>query len=156
MQCAAIEFARQACGLERANSTEIDPTTPHPVIYLMPEQLSYTAKGGTMRLGAYECELAEGSRARGIYGEPVIRERHRHRYEYNNDYKDRMGEAGMRFSGICPQNGLVEVLEIPDHPWFVGVQFHPELRSRPRRPHPLFASFVGAAVRRREERKADA
>ena len=154
LHCAVIEFARHACGLERANSTEFDPATPHPVIYLMPEQLSYTTKGGTMRLGSYDCELAEGSRARAIYEEPLIRERHRHRYEYNNDYRDQMERGGLRCSGICPQNGLVEVIELPEHPWFMGVQFHPELKSRPRSPHPLFRSFVAAAVVRRRERLA--
>ncbi len=149
MHCAVIEYARNVCGLERANSTEFDPETPHPVIYLMPEQLAYTTKGGTMRLGAYECQLAEGSRARAIYGTETIRERHRHRFEYNNDYLESMRERGLRFSGICPQNGLVEMVELADHPWFVGVQFHPELRSRPQRPHPIFREFVAAAVARR-------
>jgi CTP synthase len=149
MHCAVIEYARNVCGLEKANSTEFDSETPHPVIYLMPEQLAYTTKGGTMRLGAYDCRLEEGSRARAIYGEEVIRERHRHRFEYNNDYLDLMRERGLRFSGICPQNGLVEMIELADHPWFVGVQFHPELRSRPQRPHPIFREFVAAAVTRR-------
>jgi CTP synthase len=149
MHCAVIEYARNVCGLEKANSTEFDPETPHPVIYLMPEQLAYTTKGGTMRLGAYECRLEEGSRGRAIYGEELIRERHRHRFEYNNDYFELIQKRGLRFSGICPQNDLVEVIELTGHPWFVGVQFHPELRSRPQRPHPLFREFVAAAVARR-------
>jgi CTP synthase len=146
LHCATIEFARHVCGLERANSTEFDPATPHPVIYLMPEQLAYTTKGGTMRLGAYDCAIKRGSRAWDAYSSDMVRERHRHRYEYNNEYKARMEEHGMVFSGICPQNDLVEMLELPQHPWFVGVQFHPELKSRPRLPHPLFQAFVGAAV----------
>lgn len=149
LHCATIEFARHACGLARANSTEFDPGTPHPVIYLMPEQLAYTTKGGTMRLGSYECRIAPASRAFGAYGQELIKERHRHRYEFNDAYRSALEEGGMVFSGICPQNGLVEMLEIPDHPWFVAVQFHPELKSRPRHPHPLFRGFVAAAAAHR-------
>ncbi len=156
LHCATIEFARNVCGLDRANSTEFDPATPHPVIFLMPEQLAYTTKGGTMRLGAYECRLAAGSRSREIYGRELIQERHRHRYEFNNEYKRVMEEHGMLFSGICPQNGLAEILELPNHPWFVGVQFHPELKSRPRNPHPLFRSFVAAAVAHRQRQQVKA
>jgi len=155
LHCATIEFARHVAGLERANSTEFDPATPHPVIYLMPEQLAYTTKGGTMRLGSYDCQLAPGSMVGEVYGEPLIRERHRHRYEFNNEYRERLEQSGLRFPGVCPQNGLVEILEIPDHPWFVAVQFHPELKSRPRRPHPLFRDLVAAAVKRRQARRPE-
>ena len=154
LHCATIEFARHVCGLEQANSSEFDSATPHPVIYLMPEQLAYTTKGGTMRLGGYDCEIQPGSRAAEIYGTNLVRERHRHRYEFNSAYRQTMEEHGMRFPGICPQNELVEMLELPDHPWFVAVQFHPELNSRPRRPHPLFRSFVEAALNHQRKSQA--
>ena len=146
MQCAVIEFARNVLGLKDANSTEMDPNTPDGVIAMMQEQRSISEKGGTMRLGAYDCELLEGSRAIGIYGQKKISERHRHRYEFNNDYRDRYEAAGMRATGINPASGLVEIVELPDHPWFMGVQFHPEYRSTVLRPHPLFIGFVQAAL----------
>ncbi len=150
LHCATIEFARDVCGLVGANSTEFDPATPHPVIDLMPDQAAnLRSLGGTMRLGGYDCDLAPESRVREIYGVARIRERHRHRYEFNAEYRGAMEARGLRFPGVCPQNGLVEILELPDHPWFVAVQFHPELRSRPQRPHPLFRSFVQAAVSHR-------
>lgn len=145
LQCAVIEFARNVCGVEEANSAEFAAETPDPVIALLDSQLKVTTKGGTMRLGAYPCELAEGSRARSIYGESEVQERHRHRFEVNNEYRDALAAKGMVFSGTSPGGGLVEMIEIPDHPWFVAGQFHPELKSRPTRPHPLFASFIEAA-----------
>jgi CTP synthase len=148
MQCATIEFARNVCGLEGANSSEFDPATPHPVIDLLPEQREQRVMGGTMRLGAYNCLLEPGSVARHAYGVPEVRERHRHRYEFNNAYREAFKKSGMRFAGVNPERDLVEVLELPEHPWFVAVQFHPELRSRPNRPHPLFRDFVRAALAR--------
>ncbi len=146
MQCATIEFARDRAGLSEANSTEFAPATPDPVIHLLPGQTEDGPRGGTMRLGLYPCVLEEKSRARAAYSAPEIRERHRHRLEFNNDYRDRLRQAGLRLSGICPENDLVEIIELADHPWFVGVQFHPELRSRPRRAHPLFRAFIAAAA----------
>ncbi len=148
LQCAVIEFARNVAGLEYSHSFEFDRESPHPVICLMDSQLKVTTKGGTMRLGAYPAHLREGSRVRTIYGTGEISERHRHRYEFNNEYRGPFEENGMSFSGLSPDGQLVEMIEIPDHPWFVGCQFHPELKSRPTRPHPLFASFVEAAARR--------
>ncbi|MEZ4655245.1 MAG: CTP synthase [Candidatus Eisenbacteria bacterium] len=148
MHCASIEIARDLCGYATANSTEFDQETPHPIIDLMPDQVGKT-KGGTMRLGAYPCDLATESLAHEVYGETPISERHRHRFEFNNLYRAAFEKVGVRFSGVCPQNGLVEILELPSHPWFIGVQFHPELKSRPQRAHPLFRSFVAAAVAHR-------
>jgi CTP synthase len=148
LQCAVIEFARNVTGMEYSHSFEFDRKSPHPVICLMDSQKKVTTKGGTMRLGAYPARLVDGSRAQEIYGETEISERHRHRYEFNNEYREPFEENGMVFSGLSPDGKLVEMIEIPDHPWFVGCQFHPELKSRPTRPHPLFASFVGAAARR--------
>jgi CTP synthase len=148
LQCAVIEYARSVCGLEGAHSIEFDPDTPHPVIALMDSQREVTDKGGTMRLGAYPAVLAQGSRAREIYGTDRISERHRHRYEVNNDLRPPLEEGGLYFSGLSPDGKLVEMVELPDHPWFVGCQFHPELKSRPTRPHPLFASFIAAAASR--------
>jgi CTP synthase len=148
MQCATIEFARNVCGLEKANSSEFDPSTPHPVIDLLPEQRQQDLKGGTMRLGAYSCLLEPGSRARQAYGAAEVFERHRHRYEFNNSYRESFKKSGMRISGVHQARDLVEVLELPDHPWFVAVQYHPELRSRPARPHPLFRAFIQAALSR--------
>ena len=147
LHMAVIEFARHVCGLEGANSTEIDPRTPHPVIALLDEQSRITDKGGTMRLGAQDCRLAPG-RARDAYGAELIRERHRHRYEVNPAYRRVLEEHGLACTGINPQRELVEVIEIPDHPWFVGVQYHPEFRSKPTAAHPLFRDFVRAAVQR--------
>ncbi|MFN8333795.1 MAG: CTP synthase [Cyclobacteriaceae bacterium] len=145
MQCAVIEFSRNVLGLE-ASSTELNPKTKNPVIDLMEEQKKITAKGGTMRLGAYTCKLKKGSKAHHIYGESTIQERHRHRYEFNNKYLEAIEEAGMKAVGTNPESNLVEIVELKDHPWFVGVQFHPELRSTVMNPHPLFVKFVEASV----------
>jgi len=147
MQCAVIEYGRNVLGLEGANSTEMDADSPHPVIALMEEQKSVADKGGTMRLGAYPCRIAEGSLAHAIYGRKDITERHRHRYEFNNAYLDAFQKAGMRASGINPKGKLVEIVELKDHPWFLGVQFHPEYRSTVAKPHPLFVGFVKTAVK---------
>src|SRR3990172_12088268 len=144
---AGIGKGRHALGVKDANSTEF-ASPPDPVIDLMAEQHEVEAKGGTMRLGAYPCRVNKGSRAYDAYGLEDVTERHRHRYEFNNPYRERYVRAGMAFSGIYPQRNLVEIVELPDHPWFVGVQFHPEFRSRPRTPHPLFAAFIGAALHR--------
>ncbi len=146
MQCAVIEYARNVLGLSDAHTTEIAPT-PNPVIDLMEEQKTIAEKGGTMRLGAYACKIDSDSLAHKIYGSTEISERHRHRYEFNNAYLDDIRKAGMRTSGMNPQSGLVEIVEIPDHPWFVGVQFHPEYKSTVANPHPLFVHFVRAAVK---------
>jgi CTP synthase len=148
LQIAVIEFARNVAGLEGANSAEFDAKTLHPVIDLMPEQKDVTDKGATMRLGACPCELTEGSLARIAYGEANISERHRHRYEFNNDYLKTLEEAGLRIAGRNPERGLVEIVEIPDHPWYVGCQFHPEFQSKPRSAHPLFRDFIKAALAR--------
>lgn len=147
MQCAVVEFARHVLGLDAA-SREVDQRTSHPVIDLMEEQKTVMNKGGTMRLGAYACELREGSLAYQAYGERWISERHRHRYEFNNEYLDAIHDAGLICSGRNPDTGLVEIVELDQHPWFVGVQFHPELKSRVEQPHPLFVSFVAAALQR--------
>lgn len=147
LQCAVIEYARNVCGLTGAHSTEFEVDSPHPVIALLDSQLQVTRMGGTMRLGAYPCSVAEGSRSRDIYGKSDISERHRHRFEVNNAYRDLLTEHGLTISGTSPDGGLVEMIEISDHPWFVAGQFHPELKSRPTRPHPLFASFIEAARR---------
>jgi CTP synthase len=152
LQSAVIEVARSLAGLEDAHSAEFDPTTTHPVIDLMPDQRGITAKGGTMRLGTYAARLAEGSRVRALYhGEPVVTERHRHRYEVNNRYRAALEQAGLRFSGLSPDERLVEFLELPDHPFFVATQAHPELTSRPNRPHPLFDGFVRAGLKHQRE-----
>jgi CTP synthase len=147
MQCAVIEFGRNVLGLEGANSTEMHADTPHPVIAMMEEQKSVENKGGTMRLGAYPCKLGEGSLALQVYGRKDITERHRHRYEFNNSYLESYKKAGMLATGINPQGKLVEIVEIKGHPWFMGVQFHPEYRSTVARPHPLFIGFVQAATK---------
>jgi CTP synthase len=145
MHVAVSEFARHVVGLEGANSTEMDPETPYPVIDLLPEQKEVEDLGGTMRLGAQAVELVEGTRAHTTYGEPVIHERHRHRYEVNNHYRQQIVDAGLVVSGTFQEGRLVEVVELPDHPWFVASQYHPEFKSRPTRPAPLFREFVGAA-----------
>ena len=145
LQCAVIEFARNVCGLEAANSSEFDPATPHPVIDLLPEQKDVTDLGGSMRLGAQPCHIVPGTRAERVYGEPVVYERHRHRYEVNPAYHEALSGKGLVFSGLSPDGRLVEIVELEDHPFFMAGQFHPELRSRPTRPHPLFRDFVGAA-----------
>ncbi|GMQ81219.1 MAG: CTP synthase [Rhodothermia bacterium] len=152
MQCAVIEYARNVCGWENAHSTEFDPSTEFPVIDLMEEQKSIADKGGTMRLGAYDCELQKGSRVAEIYGRLQTRERHRHRYELNNDLRDGLISNGLMCTGINPKRDLVEIIELPDHPWFIGVQFHPEYKSTVRAPHPLFESFVCASMKYAEEK----
>jgi len=146
MQMAVIEYARNILKLKDANSTEMNPETPHPVIDLMETQKSITDMGGTMRLGAWECELMEDSIVRDVYGKSLIKERHRHRYEFNDTYKERLVAAGMKITGINPETKLVEIIELPDHPWFVGVQYHPEYKSTVAGPHPLFVAFVKAAM----------
>lgn len=148
MQIAIIEFARNVLGLENANSAEINPNTPYPVIDILPEQKTVTDMGGTMRLGQYPCLLNKESKAYALYGEELIYERHRHRYEVNNDYRQQLLDGGMIFAGTSPDNHIVEMVEIPNHPWFVAGQFHPEFKSRPNRPHPLFDGFVTAAAER--------
>ncbi|HET9552984.1 MAG TPA: CTP synthase [Anaeromyxobacteraceae bacterium] len=145
LQMAVIEFGRDVLGLDKANSLEFDEQTPHPVVTLMEEQKAVTDKGGTMRLGSYPCQLKEGTLARELYGKEVVAERHRHRFEFNNAYRARFEEAGMVFSGTNPDLGLVEMIELNNHPHFVGCQFHPEFKSKPFAPHPLFAGFVKAA-----------
>ncbi|MGB9886597.1 MAG: CTP synthase [Moorellales bacterium] len=146
MQLAVVEFARHVCGLDGAHSQEFFSETPHPVIALMPDQKGIEDKGGTMRLGAYPCLLADSTLARRAYGADAVRERHRHRYEFNNTYRERLTRAGLVISGVSPDGRLVEVVELRDHPWFVASQFHPEFKSRPNRPHPLFRDFIGAAL----------
>lgn len=155
MQCATIEMARNVLELEGAHTLEHSPNTPHPVIHLMADQEDIDEKGGTMRLGSFKCELEEGSRVRELYGRELIHERHRHRYEFNNDYRDRFRGAGIRLSGRNPDRDLVEVVELDDHPFFIGVQYHPEFKSRPLDPHPIFAGFVGAALRHAKEGSQD-
>ena len=150
MQMAVIEFARHVRGWPDAHSSEFSQTTTHPVIDLMPDQVGVTDKGGTMRLGRYPCVLKEGSRSRALYGAETVSERHRHRYEFNNACRGDLEQAGLSLAGLSPDGRLVEIVELPEHPWFVGVQFHPEFKSRPDRPHPLFYGFVGAALEKAE------
>jgi CTP synthase len=152
MHVAVSEFARHVVGLDGANSTEMDPETPYPVIDLLPEQKEVEDLGGTMRLGAQAVELAEGTRASGVYDDALVLERHRHRYEVNNAYRPALVDAGLVVSGTFQEGRLVEIIELPDHPWFVASQFHPEFKSRPTRPAPLFLAFVGAALARARER----
>jgi len=151
MQMAVIEFGRHVCGLTDANSSEVDPDTPHPVIALMNQQRGVVQKGGTMRLGAYPCVVQDGSLAARLYSKKRLSERHRHRYEFNNSYRELFTTKGMIFSGLSPDGELVEIVELRDHPWFVGVQFHPEFKSRPFDCHPLFKGFVRAALQRRAD-----
>ncbi|MDR1818164.1 MAG: CTP synthase [Puniceicoccales bacterium] len=153
MQIAVIEFARNVCGLEHANSTEFAPATPQPVIDIMEQQKQVTAKGGTMRLGAYECRLQPGTHAFAAYNTDTIRERHRHRFEFNGKYREQFERAGLRIGGVNPDTGLVEIVEVAAHPWFVGVQYHPEFKSKPTRPHPLFAAFIKAALKHKQARE---
>ncbi|MDH5615602.1 MAG: CTP synthase, partial [Acidimicrobiia bacterium] len=161
LQCAVIEFSRSQLGLTGANSAEFDPTAPHPVIDLMESQQNVSDMGGTMRLGIYAAKLKEGTLARRLYGEELIYERHRHRYEVNNRYRKDLEAAGMQLSGTSPDDHLVEIVEIPSHPFFIASQFHPEFKSRPDDPHPLFAGFMAAAAAHRtgrpvvEDRAAD-
>ncbi|MDR1496865.1 MAG: CTP synthase [Puniceicoccales bacterium] len=150
MQVAVIEFARSVCGLEDANSTEFAPNTKNPVIDIMETQKGVTGKGGTMRLGAYECRLQPGTHAFAAYGSDTVFERHRHRFEFNGAYREQFAKAGLRIGGVNPATGLVEIVEIADHPWFVGVQYHPEFKSKPTRPHPLFSAFIKAAVKNKK------
>lgn len=151
LQCAVVEFARNVCGLKDAHSTEFDQNTLYPVISLLEEQQEITELGGTMRLGEYECHLQNQSKAKKAYRRPVIHERHRHRYEVNNNYRGVLKDYGMQFTGIYPAHNLVEIIELPNHPWFVTCQFHPEFKSRPLKPHPLFQDFVKAAVTYKNE-----
>jgi CTP synthase len=155
MQLACCEFARNVAGLEGANSTEVDPETPHPIIALLPGQSDIEEMGATMRLGAYPCVLEPGSKSAEAYGTIEISERHRHRYEFNPDYRERLEEAGMLFSGSSPDGRLAEVIELPNHPFFVASQFHPEFKSKPFDPHPLFEAFVRAASTRQASRASD-
>jgi len=147
MQMAVVEYARNVGKMQRANSSEFDEESPYPVIDLLPEQKNITDKGGTMRLGAYPCVLKKDSLAFEAYGKKEISERHRHRYEFNNEYKDALVQNGLRISGTSPDERLVEIVEISDHPWFLGCQFHPEFKSKPRKPHPLFTSFIEASLK---------
>ena len=146
MQLAAVEFARNVCGLTGAHSSELDPNTPYPIINLLPDQENVVEMGGTLRLGSYPCTLTEGSQAHKEYGEINITERHRHRYEFNNFYRERLTNKGLILSGVSPDGKLVEIVEIPEHPWFVAGQFHPEFKSRPEKAHPLFAGFIKASL----------
>ena len=146
MQLAAVEFARNVCGLTGAHSSELDPNTPYPIINLLPDQENVVEMGGTLRLGSYPCTLMEGSQAHKEYGEINITERHRHRYEFNNFYRERLTNKGLVLSGVSPDGRLVEIVELPEHPWFVAGQFHPEFKSRPEKAHPLFAGFIKASL----------
>jgi CTP synthase len=153
MQCAVIEFARNCCGLTGANSSEFNANSAHPVIHLMESQAAIRKKGGTMRLGAYRCQLKSGSLAHKAYGQGTVSERHRHRYEFNNDYRQTLEKQGLFISGLSPDGELVEMIEIPAHPWFIACQFHPEFQSTPLKAHPLFLNFIGAAMRNRDAKK---
>jgi CTP synthase len=153
MQCATIEYARDVAGMKQADSTEFDPQSPHRVIYKLRELLGVDEMGGTMRLGAWPCKLEPGSFAHKAYGKLEISERHRHRYEFNRDYEKTLVAAGLRITGRTPDENYVEIVEAPEHPWFLGCQFHPEFKSKPLEPHPLFAAFIGAAL---EHKKAKA
>jgi CTP synthase len=150
LHCSVIEFARNVCNMKGAHSSEFDPQTPFPVIDLLPGQREISAKGGTMRLGLYPCKIINGSKAFDAYNEEVIYERHRHRYELNNHFKEELEKEGLIFSGISPDGSLVEIIELKDHPWFVASQFHPEFKSRPNKPHPLFRDFVKASLRNKQ------
>ena len=156
MQCAVIDFARNVCGYEGANSSEFDAKTAYPVIDLMEMQKRIDGLGGTMRLGCYPCELIPGTRAQAAYGGSSVEERHRHRYEFNNAYREQMRLRGMVFAGVSPDGALVEIVEIADHPWFVAVQFHPEFQSKPNRPHPLFRDFIAHALAQQPAATAEA
>ncbi|MGB3941710.1 MAG: CTP synthase [Candidatus Manganitrophaceae bacterium] len=151
MQCAVIEFARNVAGLSKANSSEFDSNTPDPVIDLLPGQRDIEEKGGTMRLGAYPCRVEKGTRAYEAYRKNEISERHRHRYEFNNNYREVLTKKGLVLSGLSPDGKLVEIVELADHPWFLAVQFHPEFKSRPQEPHPLFREFIKASIRQKKE-----
>ncbi|MDO8784577.1 MAG: gamma-glutamyl-gamma-aminobutyrate hydrolase family protein, partial [Syntrophales bacterium] len=146
MQMAVVEYARHVCRLDKANSSEFDPETLNPVIDLLPEQRKVSEKGASMRLGAYPCVIENASFAFDAYGENEISERHRHRYEFNNDYKELLVKSDLRITGASPDGRLAEIVEIKDHPWFLGCQFHPEFKSRPTLPHPLFTEFIRASL----------
>jgi CTP synthase len=150
MQTATIEYARNVCKMEGANSTEMDANTPYPVIDYLPEQYEGIDMGGTLRLGLYNCDIKEGTLAHKAYGSLHIKERHRHRYEFNNKFKAQLEACGLVFSGSNPETGLAEIIEIPEHPFFIASQFHPEFLSRPQRPHPLFREFIGAALQQKK------
>jgi CTP synthase len=152
MQMAVIEFARNVLGMASAHSTEMDPDTTHAVINMMEEQKKISMMGGTMRLGSYPCSIQENTLAHNIYGETLIHERHRHRYEFNNRYRPLLEKKGMVIAGVNKDRDLVEIIEVPNHPWFVAVQFHPEFKSKPLAPHPLFSSFIAAALSLRSGR----
>ncbi len=152
MQAAVVEFARSKLGITDATTTEYDPQAANPVISLMEEQKRVNDKGGTMRLGAFDCAIKPGTHAHRAYGKEAIRERHRHRFELNNDYRSRLSEAGMVMSGVNPKLDLVEIIELADHPFFVGVQFHPEYKTKPLQPQPLFREFIGAAIERKAKK----
>jgi CTP synthase len=150
MQLAAIEFARHMCGMKTANTAEVNPDSPDLIIHIMPDQEGLVRQkkyGGTMRLGAYPCVLKPGTIARAAYGKKLISERHRHRYELNNDYREQLEKAGLIISGTSPDNKLVEIIELKNHPFFVATQFHPEFKTRPLAPHPLFREFIRAAIK---------
>ncbi|WP_346698154.1 gamma-glutamyl-gamma-aminobutyrate hydrolase family protein, partial [Catenibacillus scindens] len=152
MQLAIVEFARNILGYHDANSIELDPDTMHPVIALMPEQDGVEDIGGTLRLGAYPCVLTDGTKSMELYGQKEISERHRHRYEVNNDYRDKLKNNGMTLAGLSPDGRIIEMIELNDHPFFIGTQGHPELKSRPNNAHPLFRGFIAAAVKYREKK----
>ncbi len=156
MQCATIEYARDAAGLKQADSTEFDPQTPHRVIYKLRELLGVDEMGGTMRLGAWLCKLEPGSFAQKAYGKTEISERHRHRYEFNREYEKTLTAAGLRITGRTPDENYVEIVEAPEHPWFLGCQFHPEFKSKPLEPHPLFAAFIGASLEHKLQKQRHA
>jgi CTP synthase len=153
MQFAVVEFARHVCGLAGANSSEVNPDTPYPVIDIMASQKGLAHKGGTMRLGAYPCVTLDGSLAQKLYGKKKVSERHRHRYEFNNEYRTLFEKHGMMFSGLSPDGSLAEIIELGDHPWFLACQFHPEFKSRPLDCHPIFRGFVRAAITYKSESK---
>ncbi|MCL2354270.1 MAG: gamma-glutamyl-gamma-aminobutyrate hydrolase family protein, partial [Defluviitaleaceae bacterium] len=146
MHMAVVEFARNVCGLTKANSTEFDEATDHPVIHIMPDQVGLLGTGGTMRVGAYPCRVSEGSLLAKLYNTTDISERHRHRFEFNNDFRETLTSKGLAVSGIFVDGNLVEAIELPTHPFYIGVQFHPEFKSRPNRPHPLFMGLLEATV----------
>jgi CTP synthase len=156
MQCATIEYARDVAGLKQADSTEFDPQAPYRVIYKLRELLGVDEMGGTMRLGAWPCKLEPGSFAHKAYGKLEISERHRHRYEFNREHEKTLVDAGLKITGRTPDENYVEIVEAPDHPWFLGCQFHPEFKSKPLEPHPLFAAFIGAALQHKKERSKPA
>ena len=151
MQMAVVEFARNVAGFADANSSELTPDGAHNVIHIMEDQKDVTEKGGTMRLGLYPCKLTSGTLVQEIYGEELIYERHRHRFEFNNNYRKILMEKGLQIAGLSPDERLVEIISLADHPWFIGVQFHPEFKSRPNKPQKLFASFIGAALKKRKQ-----